>query len=170
MAQGRTLIAGINERYIIYVDYEDGEKYHVVYLDDKTNHAVGRFGSCYVTENEGYILTRKLVDENNNIENEFSVFKIDSNSKEEKQVFKNDMVLPYLAYVYQNKAYIEEQDVIRADLENGNVEENMPNGYYLDGYCYELRMSDNKVNEIGIYNLETMEEEKIALTYFLSDN
>ena len=80
------------------------------------------------------------------------------------------MVLPYLAYVYQNKAYIEEQDVIRADLENGNIEENMPNGYYLDGYCYELRMTDNKVNEIGIYNLETMEEEKIALTYFLSDN
>ena len=159
LAQGRTLIAGINEKYIVYVDYEDGEKYHVVYLDDKTNHEVGRFGSCYVTENEGYILTRKLVDENNNIENEFSVFKID-----------NDMVLPYLAYVYQNKAYIEEQDVIRADLENGNIEENMPNGYYLDGYCYELRMTDNKVNEIGIYNLETMEEEKIALTYFLSDN
>ena len=110
--------------------YTDGEKYHVVYLDDKTNHEVGRFGSCYVTENEGYILTRKLIDENNNIENEFSVFKIDSNNKEE----------------------------------------NMPNGYYLDGYCYELRMTDNRINEIGIYNLETMEEEKIALTYFLSDN
>lgn len=170
LAQGRTLIAGINEKYIVYVDYEDGEKYHVVYLDDKTNHEVGRFGSCYVTENEGYILTRKLVDENNNIENEFSVFKIDSNNKEEKQMLKNDMVLPYLAYVYQNKAYIEEQDVIRADLENGNIEENMPNGYYLDGYCYELRMTDNRINEIGIYNLETMEEQKIALTYFLSDN
>lgn len=150
--------------------YTDGEKYHVVYLDDKTNHEVGRFGSCYVTENEGYILTRKLVDENNNIENEFSVFKIDSNNKEEKQMLKNDMVLPYLAYVYQNKAYIEEQDVIRADLENGNIEENMPNGYYVDGYCYELRMTDNRINEIGIYNLETMEEQKIALTYFLSDN
>ncbi len=130
LAQGRTLIAGINEKYIVYVDYEDGEKYHVVYLDDKTNHEVGRFGSCYVTENEGYILTRKLVDENNNIENEFSVFKIDSNNKEE----------------------------------------NMPNGYYLDGYCYELRMTDNRINEISIYNLETMEEQKIALTYFLSDN
>ena len=171
LAQGRTLIAGLNEKYIIYIDYEDGEKYHVLYLDDKTNHEVGRFGSCYVTENEGYILTRKLVDENNNIENEFSVFQIDSNNKEEKQMFKSNMVLPYLTYVYENKAYIEEQDVIRADLENGDVEEDMPNGYYLDGYCYEFITynDNNKINEIGIYNLETMEEQKIQPTYFLGD-
>lgn len=172
LAQGRTLIVGLNEKYIIYVDYEEGEKYHILYLDDKTNHEVGRFGSCYVTENEGYILTRKLVDENNNIENEFSVLQIDSNNKEEKQMFKSNMVLPYLTYVYENKAYIEEQDVIRADLENGNVEEDMPNGYYLDGYCYEFITSNdnNKINEIGIYDLETMEEQKIKLTYFLPDN
>ena len=168
LAQGRTLIAGLNEKYIIYIDYEDEETYHVLYLDDKTNHEVGRFGSCYVNENEGYILTRKLVDANNNIENEFSVFKIDSDNKVEKQMFKNSMVLPYITYVYQNKAYIEEQNTIRVDLENGNIEENMPNGYYIDGYCYEFRITDNRINEIGVYNLENMEERSIQLTYFLA--
>ena len=104
LAKGRITIAGITDDYIIYLDYADSEKYHVLYLDDMTDHEVGRFGNCYIRQNEGYLFTRKLTDETTNIENEFSILKIDSENKKEEQIYKYQTGLPYLVYVYQNKA------------------------------------------------------------------
>lgn len=170
LAKGRITITGITDDYIIYLDYADSEKYHVIYLSDMTNHEVGRFGNCYVKQNEGYLFTRKLTDENNNIENEFSIFKIDSENQEEKQIYTYKMGLPYLVYVYQNKAYIQNQDIERIDLESGEIEGSVKSGYYLDGYCYELVKNNDLVSEIWSYNLETLEEQKVTLSYVKNVN
>ena len=170
LAPGRITITGITDDYIIYLDYADNETYHVLYLDDMTNHEVGRFGNCYVRHNEAYLLTRKLLNASNNIENEFSIFKIDSEKKEEKQIYKYKTGLQYLIYVYQNKAYIQEKEVERIDLESGEIEGTVKSGYYLDGYCYELVKSNDLVSEIWIYNLETLEEQKVELSYMKTIN
>ena len=170
IAKGRITIAGITDDYIIYLDYADSEKYHVLYLDDMTDHEVGRFGNCYIRQNEGYLFTRKLTDETTNIENEFSILKIDSENKKEEQIYKYQTGLPYLVYVYQNKAYIRNEELERIDLESGNIEGTVKSGYYLDGYCYELVKNDNLVSEIWIYNLETLEEKNVTLSYVKTIN
>ena len=170
LAQGRITISEVTDEYIIYLDYEDSETYHILYLDDMTNHEVGRFGNCYIRQNEGYLFTRKLTDGTGNIENEFSIFRIDTESKEEKQIYKYKVGVPYLVYVYQNKAYIRNQELERIDLETGNIEGTVKSGYYLDGYCYELVKNDNLVSEIWIYNLETLEEKNITLSYVKTIN
>lgn len=170
IAKGRITIAGITDDYIIYLDYADSEKYHVLYLDDMTDHEVGRFGNCYIRQNEGYLFTRKLTDETTNIENEFSILKIDSENKKEEQIYKYQTGLPYLVYVYQNKAYIRNEELERIDLESGNIEGTVKSGYYLDGYCYELVKKDNLVSEVWIYNLETLEEKNITLSYVKTIN
>lgn len=170
LAKGRITIAGITDDYIIYLDYADSEKYHVLYLDDMTDHEVGRFGNCYIRQNEGYLFTRKLTDETTNIENEFSILKIDSENKKEEQIYKYQTGLPYLVYVYQNKAYIRNEELERIDLESGNIEGTVKSGYYLDGYCYELVKKDNLVSEVWIYNLETLEEKNITLSYVKTIN
>lgn len=170
LAQGRITIAGITDDFIIYLDYADSETYHVLYLDDMTNHKVGRFGNCYIRQNEGYLFTRKLTDGTDNIENEFSILKIDNEKKEEEQIYKYQTGLPYLVYVHQNKAYIGNQELERIDLESGNIEGTVKSGYYLDGYCYELVKNDNLVSEIWIYNLETLEEKNVTLSYVKTIN
>ena len=170
LAQGRITISEVTDEYIIYLDYADSETYHILYLDDMTNHEVGRFGNCYIRQNEGYLFTRKLTDGTGNIENEFSIFRIDTESKEEKQIYKYKVGVPYLVYVYQNKAYIRNQELERIDLETGNIEGTVKSGYYLDGYCYELVKNDNLVSEIWIYNLETLEEQKVTLSYVKTIN
>lgn len=171
LAQGRITIAGITDSYIVYLDYADDETYHVLYLNDMTNNEVGRFGNCYIRGNEGYLFTRKLTNKiANSIEDEFSIFKIDSNTKEEKQIYKYKLGLPYLLYVYQNKAYIQNQDVERIDLESGTIEGTVKSGYYLDGYCYELIKEDDLIKEIWIYNMETLEEKQINLSYIKTVN
>ena len=170
LAQGRITIAGITDDYIIYLDYADEEKYHVLYLSDMTNHEVGRFGNCYIRQNEGYLFTRKLTGEDNNVENRLSIFKIDSNNKEEKQIYTHKLAMSYLMYVYQNKAYIQDLEMQRVDLESGEIEGTVKTGYYLDGYCYELVKNDNLVTDIWIYNLETLEEKNVTLSYVKTVN
>lgn len=170
LAQGRITIAGITDDYIIYLDYADEEKYHVLYLSDMTNHEVGRFGNCYIRQNEGYLFTRKLTGEANNVENRLSIFKIDSNNKEEKQIYTHKLAMSYLMYVYQNKAYIQDLEMQRVDLESGEIEGTVKTGYYLDGYCYELVKNDNLVTDIWIYNLETLEEKNVTLSYVKTVN
>lgn len=173
LAQGRITITSITDKYIIYVDFAEQETYHVLYLDDNTNHKIGRFGSSFVSGEQGYLLTRKFLDGNEtknlanqiDIEDKFSIFKIDVENKKEEQVFKSDMGIPFLIYAYKDKVYLREQGVVRVDFEKQSVEENIPSGYYIDGYCYQFKTDNSKVSEISIYNLETLGEQKVIPAY-----
>ena len=78
--------------------------------------------------------------------------------------------MSYLMYVYQNKAYIQDLEMQRVDLESGEIEGTVKTGYYLDGYCYELVKNDNLVTDIWIYNLETLEEKNVTLSYVKTVN
>ena len=73
-------------------------------------------------------------------------------------------------YVYQNQAYIQDLEMQRVDLESGEIEGTVKTGYYLDGYCYELVKNDNLVTDIWIYNLETLEEKNVTLSYVKTVN
>ena len=170
LAKGRITISAVTNDYIIYLDFADEEKYHVLYLSDMTNHEVGRFGNCYIRQDEAYLFTRKLTGEDNNVENKLSIFKIDSKNKEEKQIYTYKSGLSYLTYVYQNKAYIDDVEMQRVDLESGEIEGTVKTGYYLDGYCYELTRKDDLITDIWIYNLETLEEKNITLSYMKTVN
>lgn len=167
LAEGRTYITGVNDKYITYTDFEDGEKSHVVYLDDNTNHEIGRFGNSYISEEYGYVCTRKLIGDNNEIENEFSLFKIDEESKEEKQIF-TDEDMTRISYVHNDIAYFGNQGIEKVSIKEENQSKEstgIGSAYFLDGYAYEFKRNNDKVSEVVITNLENNEKQNIGITY-----
>ena len=166
LAEGRTYITGINKDYIVYIDYAEDETYHVLYLDDNTNHKVGRFGSSYVTEKLGYIYTRKLVGENNEIDNTFSLFRINAKEKIEEQIY-NTEDMRTISYVYKKNAYFTGSSVTKYNLKDNTSERmDIRLAQFLDGKAYEFKMDGNqKVIQVIIYDLENNQDTKIALNY-----
>ncbi len=166
LAEGRTYITGINKDYIVYVDYADGESYHVLYFDDNTNHKVGRFGNSYVTNKIGYIYTRKLTGKNNEIDVTFSLLKIDAKNKTEEQI-QNTEDMARISYVYKKNVYFTGSNIIKYNLKD-NTSESMDIrlAQFLDGKAYEFKMDGNqKVIQVIIYDLENNENKKVALNY-----
>lgn len=166
LAEGRTYITGINKDYIVYVDYADNESYHVLYLDDNTNHKIGRFGNSYITNKIGYIYTRKLKGENNEIDVTFSLLKINAKNKTEKQI-GNTEDMARISYVYKQNAYFTGSKVIKYNLvDNTSERTDISMAQFLDGKAYEFKMDGNqKLIQIIIYDLENNENKKVVLNY-----
>lgn len=166
LAEGRTYITGINKDYIVYIDYADGESYHVLYLSDNTNHKVGRFGNSYVTSKLGYIYTRKLTGENSEIDVTFSLLKIDAKNKTEKQI-ENTEDMTRISYVYKQTAYFTGSRVIKFNLEDKISEyTDISMAQFLDGKAYEFKLDGNqKLIQVVVYDLENSDNKTIALTY-----
>ena len=59
MAKGRTYLTSATNQYITYIDYNDGEKQRILYLDNHQNDAVGRFGNVFDSLYGTYFYTRK---------------------------------------------------------------------------------------------------------------
>ena len=169
LAEGRIYICDVTDKFLTYIDFADGQAYHVVYLEDNTNHKVGKFGNDVVIGKEGYIYTRKLKDDNNDIEDEATLFKIDYKNKEEKEIWKDTEIgLTTLKYFYNNNVYLMKNKVQKINLndESHNKEDtDIGYSFFLDGYVYEFKTSEDKIKKMKITNLKNNEKEEIDITY-----
>lgn len=165
LANGRTYLTGVTDSYLTYIDFSDGEKHRILYFDGNENHEIGRFGNCYITQKEGYIYTRKLIGNNNEIEDNFSLFKIDAENKTEKQI-NCYSVMGYLSYVYKNNAYIRENGINKVNLLDENLKSErteFKSGEFLDGYFYSFTREGEGIKELVITNLDTLESKNILI-------
>lgn len=169
LAEGRIYICDVTDKFLTYIDFADGQAYHVVYLEDNTNHKVGKFGNDVVIGKEGYIYTRKLKDDNNDIEDEATLFKIDYKNKEEKEIWKDTEIgLTTLKYFYNKNVYLMKNKVQKINLndESHNKEDtDIGYSFFLDGYVYEFKTSEDKIEKMKITNLKNNEKEEIDITY-----
>lgn len=162
LAKGRNFIMSVTDEYIIYIDYSDGEKYRILYFDDNTNKAVGRFGSVKVTKYGTYLFTRKLIGDNDEIELESTLFEIDTETKTEKEILKNDISLDFMIHVYKDYAYFRGERIYRINLKDEKKEKeqlDFSHAYFIDGKAYTYRVKELDVIEIAMYDLNTMEKE-----------
>lgn len=166
LADGRTYITKVTEKCLTYVDYEGGEKQKIIYLDTNEVKEVGRFGNSFSSENETYVYTRKYISEDNNIENEYRLYKIDTENYSENEIWSNDTPLEVLIYVYNDYAYFRGgNEFYRINLKNNKKEKeklDMSLNYIIGDKAYSLSSSDEKgVYSLNIYDLEKNEITKI---------
>lgn len=162
LAKGRNSITTVTDDYVCFFDFADNQKQKVVYLDNNEVVVPGMFGSAKSYDNKTYIYTQKLINEDN-IENVYTMYKLENKNVEE--VFKSDDVLPYLAYVYENYAYIRDgNDLYRVNLENNSREKlNSYYSFFIGDKAYQVTESDMSNSGILIYDLKENKEEKINL-------
>ena len=169
LAEGRIFLCDVTDEFLTYIDFADGQAYHVLYLDDKTNHKIGKFGNDLVIGKEGYVYTRKIKDDSSDVEDTATLFKIDYKDKEEKELWKNDEIgLTTLKYIYNNNVYLMKNKIQKINLSDENYnKEDTEIGYsfFLDGYVYEFKTEENKVKTINVTNLDNWEKEEVEITY-----
>lgn len=165
IAKGRTYITSVTDKYLTYIDYSDGEKHRIVYFDGMENHSLGRFGNVNTSKNGTYFFTRKLIGEDNNIENEYTLYKVEADIKIEKEVWKNKEPLEHLLYIYNGYAYFRgNKSFYKVNLNNSSAQkENIDIGYsyFIDGKAYGFKSKNGNINELYIYDLETDKKEII---------
>lgn len=161
LAIGRTYITSVTDKYLTYLDYNDGEKHRILYFDNKQNNEIGRFGNVCSSKSRTYFYTRKIVDSNNNIENELTLFSIDNENKTEH--WTSDEISPdYLSYVYNGYGYFRKgSQYYRVNTNNKAEKEQLEFGsgsYFVDGKVYSFKRTDGIINGLYIYDLENMEK------------
>lgn len=167
IAKGRTYITSATDKYLTYIDYSDGEKHRIVYLDNEQNNEVGRFGSIFSSKNGLYFYTRKLIDSNNNIENNFTLFNVDITNHSENAYWTSPRVsLDHLSYVYNGYCYFRSgSEYYRVNEKNCNEQEKMNFGhsFFIDGKVYGIKSKDGVITELYIYDLDNMSKETIKV-------
>lgn len=164
IAKGRNYIISANENYLTYLDYSDGEKHHVIFLNNETNKEVGRFGNVYCLLNEGYIYTRKTLGNNSNIEDEYTLYKINYSDNTLDSIWKNEVPLEFLSYIYKNYAYFRGgSEFYRVNLQDGKSKEKIDIGYsyFINGKAYSIKSNEGIITELEILNLDDMKKETI---------
>lgn len=164
IAKGRNYITSANENYLTYLDYSDGEKHHVIFLNNETNKEVGRFGNVYCLLNEGYIYTRKTLGNNSNIEDEYTLYKINYSDNTLDSIWKNEVPLEFLSYIYKNYAYFRGgSEFYRVNLQDGKSKEKIDIGYsyFINGKAYSIKSNEGIITELEILNLDDMKKETI---------
>lgn len=165
IAKGRTYITSVTDKYLTYIDYSDGEKHRIVYFDGMENHTLGRFGNVNTSKNGTYFFTRKLIGENNNIEDDYTLYKVDTDNKTEKEVWKNKEPLEHLLYIYNDYAYFRgNNSFYKVKLNDNNAQkENIDIGYsyFIDGKAYGFKSENGTIKELYIYDLKNSQKEAI---------
>lgn len=163
IAKGRNYITSVNDKCLTYLDYNDGEKQHIIFLDNNKNIKVGRFGNVYNSSNNTYIYTRNLIGENNEIENEYTLYKVDYSNYTLSNLLKNDTSMEFLTYVFNDYAYFRSGSKIhRISLKNKNSEElNMGYSYFTNGKSYCIKSKEGVLTELDIFSLEDMNKIEI---------
>lgn len=165
LAKGRCYITAVTDDFITYIDFADGEKHRILYLDGDVNHAIGRFGSDYIADDNYYVYTRKLTGNGNDIEDDYTMYKINEKEKAETKIWKSsDMA--HLSHVYNGYAYFYGNGIYKINL---NCEEaikeqtNLTSANFVGKYCYGTRWKDGKIDEFVVTNLDTLNELKIEI-------
>ncbi|MCI8617477.1 MAG: DUF5050 domain-containing protein [Clostridia bacterium] len=165
IAKGRNYITSATDKYLTYIDYSDGEKQRIIYFDNEQNDEVGRFGSVYNSIHGTYFYTRKLLDSNNNIENNYTLFSVDLHNNAELEYWTSDEVnLDWLAYVYNDYCYFRGgSNYYRVNVNNKNKREELEFGhsFFIDGIAYGVKSVNGEITEFYIYNLDDMSKETI---------
>ena len=104
LAKGRTYISNVDDNCLTYIDFADNEAYRVIYLNTNENHKLGMFGNDVFSANGNYVFTRKGTD-GNNIETEFSLYKINPENNTEEIIWKAHGGFERLAYIDDEFAY-----------------------------------------------------------------
>ena len=161
LAQGRTYISNVDDNCLTYIDFADNEAYRVIYLNTNENHKLGMFGNDVFSANGNYVLTRKGTD-GNNIETEFSLYKINPQNNTEEIVWKAHGGFERLEYIDDEFAYFTSgQSTYKVNLKTGE-ETDLPKRYYyfLNGYGYTFTQEDGEITSLEVCNLKTMEIKK----------
>jgi len=165
LANGRCYITAVTDNFITYIDFADGEKHRILYFDGNVNHAIGRFGNDYISDNNYYIYTRKLIGNNNDIEDDFTMYKINDNEKTETEIWKNsDMT--HLTHIYNGYAYFYGNGICKIKLNSKEAtkeQTNLTSANFVGKYCYGTRWKDGELHEFVITNLDTLNEIKIPI-------
>lgn len=165
LAKGRTYITSVTDKYLTYTDFGDGEKQRILYFDTNKNNILGRFGNVNTSKDGTYFFTRKIINENN-IEDSYTLYKIDDNNNEEYEIWKNEIPLEYLSYVYKDYAYFRgNTGNYRVNLKSENKEKESvnTNTYFVNGKSYGFKSEEGVIKEVLIYNLENNIEENIKI-------
>ena len=168
LADGRCYITNITDKYLTYVDFDDEQTLRIIYLKDNKNNEVGRFGNALKSNYGAYIYTRKILNVFNNVEDENSLYEIDLEREEENRLWKADEIgLDHLDYIYNNYCYfLRGSDYYRVKLSNGKEKENLNFGsgsYFVNGKAYQVRIGENGVSELCVYNLDDLSRIKIEI-------
>ena len=158
LAKGRTYISNVDDNCLTYIDFADNEAYRVIYLNTNENHKLGMFGNDVFSANGNYVFTRKGTD-GNNIETEFSLYKI---NPENNIIWKAHGGFERLAYIDDEFAYFTSgQSTYKVNLKTGE-ETDFPKRYYyyLNGYGYTFTQKDSEITSFEVCNLKTMEINK----------
>ena len=164
LAQGRTYISNVDDNCLTYIDFADNEAYRVIYLNTNENHKLGDFGNDIFSENDNYVFTRRVLD-GNNIEFEFSLFKINSENNTEEVVWKAHGNFERLAYVDDEFAYFTSgQNTYKVNLKTAE-EIDLPNRYYffLNGYGYAFGDVNGEIKTVEICELKTSKTKEIEV-------
>lgn len=159
LAQGRTYITNVDENCLTYVDFDDNEAYRVIYFNTNENHKLGAFGNDVFTENGKYVFTRRVIDENN-IETEYTLYKINSESSTEEIMWKSDKNFPRIEYVDEEFAYYTAgQSTYKVNLNTGEESELQAKClFFLNGYGYAFSGIDGTLKSVEIYDLNTFKK------------
>lgn len=161
LAKGRTYISNVDDNCLTYIDFADNEAYRVIYLNTNENHKLGMFGNDVFSANGNYVFTRKGTD-GNNIETEFSLYKINPENNTEEIIWKAHGGFERLAYIDDEFAYFTSgQSTYKVNLKTGE-ETDFPKRYYyyLNGYGYTFTQKDSEITSFEVCNLKTMEINK----------
>lgn len=162
LAKGRNSITAVTDEYVCFIDFSDNQRQKVVYLDNNEVVVTGMFGSVKKYNNKTYTYSRKVINEDN-VENEYTMYKLENKNIEE--ILKSEDIMAYLAYVYENYAYIREgNELYRVNLDNNSREKlNMVYSFFIGDKAYSVNENDGKTSDIRIYDLKENKEEKINL-------
>ncbi len=167
LAEGRTYITQVTDECVEYIDFEDGEKHRVLYLNNMQNDEIGRFGNCIKYEDNIYVFTRKLIGDDNDIEDEYTLFKIDPSNNEKEEIIKNSSPIEYLYHIYNGYAYFEGTDNgyrVKVDENSENKEEiSKKYSYFINNYAYGFNYEQSTLKSMSILNLDNMQEEVIDI-------
>lgn len=165
IAKGRNYITSANDKCLTYLDYNDGEKQHIIFLDNNKNIELGRFGNAYNSTNETYIYTRNLIGENNKIENEYTLYKVDFSNHSVCSLLKNETPMEFLTYIFDDYAYFRGGSKMhRINLANINSEKvdlDIGYSYFINGKSYCIKSNEGIITELDIFSLENMNKIEI---------
>lgn len=162
LAKGRNSITAVTDEYVCFIDFSDNQRQKVVYLDNNEVVVTGMFGSVKKYNNKTYTYSRKVINEDN-IENEYTMYKLENKNIEE--ILKSEDVMPYLAYIYEDYAYIRDgNEMYRVNLKDNSREKlNSEYSFFIGNKAYSINENDGKTSDIRIYDLKENKEEKINL-------
>lgn len=165
IAKGRNYITSANEKYLTYLDYSDGEKQNIIFIDNMKNIKIGRFGNINASANGTYIYTKNSIGENYEVENDYTLYSVNVDECSISKILKNSDPLNFLNYIYNNYAYFSIGDeMYRLNMSNDNPQKEnieMKYSYFINGKAYCIKSNEGTLTEIDILNLDNMNKEEI---------